>query len=384
MTNMPKAQSTAGELIYSSSESCADLYYATRFFAPDPMLFLVHRGKKILVLSDLEIDRARRQASVDEILSLTKLEKQLNDRINGSPSLAQLVQFLLEKLKVHSVLIPFDFPAGLALDLVQRGIHLQVKMPPFFEQRSVKDPAEIRNIIRALRAAESGMDTAVRILSASMIGPKRILHWNDKVLTSEILKREINASALKWECTTTHTIVACGKHCCDPHNEGEGRLYANRPIIIDIFPRSQRSGYWGDLTRTFVKGKPSTAVNNLYRAVAKAQKKATGMLRPGVTGKEIHQAILECFESDGYKTGLIHGRQQGFFHGTGHGVGLEIHELPRISPKGYSPLQEGEVVTIEPGLYYERLGGVRLEDMLLITPRGCRNLTHFPKFFVIS
>lgn len=381
---MPKAQSPSCQLIYASSEICADLFYATHFFAPDPMLFLIHRGRKILVLGDLEIDRARRQAAVDEILSMTEIERQLKDKMDAAPSLAQVVQFLLEKLKVHSVQIPFDFPAGLALDLARSGIPLQVKMPPFFEQRDVKGPEEIRKIIQALRAAEYGMDTAARILVTSKIGPKGILYWNDEVLTAEILKWEINASALELGCTAAHTIVACGKHCCDPHDEGTGPLRANLPIIIDVFPRSQRNGYWGDLTRTFVKGEATTAVKNLYRAVARAQKKAIGMLHPGVTGHEIHQAVLNCFESDGYQTGLIHGRQQGFFHGAGHGVGLEIHELPRINPKGHAPLREGQVVTVEPGLYYERQGGVRLEDMLLITNRGCRNLTRFPKFLIIS
>ncbi len=381
---MPKAQSPSCQLIYASSETCADLYYATRFFAPDPMLFLSHRGKKILVLGDLEIDRARRQASVDEILSLAEIERPLKDRLDAAPSLVQVIQFLIEKLKVHSIQIPFDFPAGVALDLGRRGIPLQVKMPPFFEQRSRKGPEEIHKIIQALRAAECGMDKAVQLLAASKIGPKGILYWNEKALTAEILKWEINVSALELGCTAAHTIVACGNHCYEPHDEGTGPLRANRPIIIDIFPRSQRSGYWGDLTRTFVKGEPTTAVKNLYRAVGKAQKKAMGLLRPGVSGHEIHQAILDCFESDGYKTGLIQGRQQGFFHGAGHGVGLEIHELPRINPKGHAPLQEGQVVAIEPGLYYKGLGGVRLEDLLLITARGSRNLTRFPKFLVIS
>lgn len=376
--------SSSCQLLYAASESCADILYATNFFAPDPFLLLIHRGRKILVVGDLEIDRARRQASVDEVASLSSIEKALRGTKNKPPSQSQVIRFLLKERKINSAEIPFDFPAGLARELTRLGVHTRVKEPPFFEQREIKQPEEVRKVTFALRAAEKGMKRAEEMLRESVIGPKEILYWKEKRLTSELVKQAISMAALENGFTAAHTIVACGEQGCDPHEEGSGPLYAHQPIIIDIFPRSQATGYWGDITRTFVKGKASPALRDLYQAVQAAQKRAIRMVRPGVIGKEIHQAVYEEYSRRGFRSGLIEGRMQGYFHGTGHGVGLEIHELPRIGPKGVLPLRANQIVTMEPGLYYRGLGGVRLEDLLLITETGSRNLTRFPQFFEIS
>jgi Xaa-Pro aminopeptidase len=160
-------------------------------------------------------------------------------------------------------------------------------------------------------------------------------------------------------------------------------LRANRSIILDIFPRSQSSGYWGDITRTIVKGKASEPIKRLYAAVLAAQSMALGRIRAGARGDAIHQTILDEFGRRGFQTGVQNGRMQGFFHGTGHGVGLEIHELPRLSPSGQAPLRAGHVVTVEPGLYYSGLGAVRLEDLVVVSETGFRNLTRFPKFLEV-
>ena len=177
-------------------------------------------------------------------------------------------------------------------------------------------------------------------------------------------------------------MQSCGDDGCNPHSEGSGVLRANKSIIIDIFPRSIESGYFGDFTRTVVKGKPSKKLEKIYQAVFDAQEAAFRHIKEGAFADEVHGAVQEVFAKEGFKTGMINGKMQGFIHGTGHGVGLDIHEPPRVGKQRIA-LQAGNVVTVEPGLYYYGIGGVRLEDMVVVRKNSCRNLTAFPKELVI-
>jgi Xaa-Pro aminopeptidase len=206
----------------------------------------------------------------------------------------------------------------------------------------------------------------------------RLLH-HGLPLTSEKLRAVIDTAIIQASGLAMHTIVAGGSQACDPHEAGFGPLRANEPIIIDIFPRSQKTGYFGDITRTVVRGRASEAVRRLYDTVARGQKLAFDKATAGIPTCEPHQVVQKFFEEQGYKTQRRNGRMEGFFHGTGHGLGLEIHEAPRLGPNSTGKLQAGHVVTIEPGLYYPGLGGVRLEDVALITHNGPRNLTRFEK-----
>src|SRR5919109_705832 len=153
-------------------------------------------------------------------------------------------------------------------------------------------------------------------------------------------------------------------------------------IIFDIFPRSQKTGYFGDLSRTVVRGRASEKLKEIYATVQAGQQIGFDMIREGADGKEVHQKILALFDARGFPTGRIHGRMQGFFHGTGHGLGLDIHEPPRIAPVE-AILRKGHVVTVEPGLYYLGVGGVRLEDVVVVNAKGNRNLTDCPQFLEI-
>jgi Xaa-Pro aminopeptidase len=180
----------------------------------------------------------------------------------------------------------------------------------------------------------------------------------------------------------SHTICAPGDQAVDPHEEGHGPIRANQPVVMDIFPRSEKTGYFGDLTRTVVRGRASFALHELYAIVHEGVRLGHRMLRPGVEGMKIHRAIQDLFERQGYRTGLRGGRMQGFFHGTGHGLGLEIHEAPSIG-KRPCVMRAGHVVTVEPGLYYLGLGGVRIEDVALVTANGSRCLTRVPKILEI-
>src|SRR4029079_2795972 len=202
-------------------------------------------------------------------------------------------------------------------------------------------------------------------------------------LTSEIIKQVINTTIMALGFVPSHSIVASGDQCVDPHNEGSGRIVANSSIIMDIFPRSQKTGLFGDISRTVVPGKASDRLKSAYRCVEEGQEIGFRRIRNGVDAFGIHAEILAYFEVNGFSTGMIDGRMQGFFHGTGHGLGLDIHEAPGINSRKKSALKAGHVVTVEPGLYYSGMGGVRLEDVVLVTKTGCENLVHLPKILEV-
>lgn len=358
------------------------MLYATRFFAPDPFIFFRHRGRKYVVMSDLEIDRAKSQAEVDHVLSLSRYQKLARDRFGDRAGVADIIRLLFSERRIRAADVPANFPALLADSLRRRGIRVNVRPDPFFPERERKSAGEVRSISESLRAAEAGLQAGIDLLRRSRIGRDQYLYNNGRRVTSEMLKAAVNTAIMAQGWVPSHTIIASGNQCCDPHHEGHGPIKAHTSIIFDIFPRSQKSGYFGDLSRTVVRGRASERLREAYAAVLRGQELAFSLIKDGASGGEIHRKILDLFEKEGFRTGKIGGRMQGFFHGTGHGLGLEIHEPPRISSADYT-LRAGNVVTVEPGLYYVGMGGVRLEDVVLVTEKGNRNLTHYPKFLEI-
>lgn len=369
--------SARATLFYAASEADANLYYATRFIAPDPFLFVEIKGERLLVMSDLEMDRARHQASVDQVLSYSEFERRAKAELSHESGPMDVVHMLLRERGVEQILVPSNFPFGHTLRLQELGYRLESKKEPFFEQRVIKTTEEVLHIETSQRATEQAVAAAHDLLRRAT--PREGILWvDDEPLTSEHVKKLINVRLMEHDCVAQHTIVAGGEQACDPHDEGSGPLPADRSIIFDVFPRSAATRYFADMSRTVVRGTASSETRRLYQVVLDAQEEAIDSIRDGADGAKIHQRICDRFESAGYRTGLVNGRMQGYFHGTGHGVGLDIHEAPRISRNG-SRLQEGHVVTVEPGLYYPGLGAVRIEDMVLVTSDGCRNLTQFPK-----
>ncbi|MGF1677737.1 MAG: M24 family metallopeptidase [Candidatus Methylacidiphilales bacterium] len=371
----------SARLIYASSERSADLLYATGFRVPDAVVWLEDNGKTRLILNPLEIDRGRRQARVDQITAQDEIESawRQEHRFSKTPPASQWLPYHLKSLNIEVVDVPADFPLEMAHALDADGINVRV-LNPFFPQREIKSGKEIQAIIQAQRQAEAGLTRGTEILSSARISKQGILRWGGATLTSERLRFEIDQAVRRAGGEPAHTIVAGGEQACDPHEQGHGPLHAGELIILDIFPHDSSSGYFGDLTRTLLKGTPSPAQKKLVATVRRGQKKALDSIHAGVDGALLQDAIRLFFSGQGYPTEKREGRWTGFFHGLGHGVGLEIHESPRIAA---GPLKENQVVTVEPGLYIPGLGGVRLEDLVVVGKDSCRNLTRAPFSWVI-
>ncbi|HEY3122163.1 MAG TPA: Xaa-Pro peptidase family protein [Vicinamibacteria bacterium] len=363
-------------LLYAASESDADMLYATRFFAPDPFLFIQARGRRLVVMSDLELDRARRQAAVDRVLSWARLSRRL-EATGRRPTVAAVAARVLADLRLRSVVVPRSFPLGLAEDLRRLHVRVRPAPDPFWPERELKQAWEVRAIEASLRAAEAGLLAGIEALRVCRLGRDGYLRRDGRRFTAEDLRAAVNTRIMADGGVPSHTICAAGNQAVDPHEEGHGPIRAHTPVVMDIFPRSERTGYYGDLTRTVVRGRATDRLRELHAAVGEGVALGHASLRAGADGRKVHDSILELFERRGYRTGVRDGRMQGFFHGTGHGLGLQIHEPPSISKRG-SILRAGHVVTVEPGLYYLGLGGVRIEDVAVVTARGSRNLTRAP------
>jgi Xaa-Pro aminopeptidase len=370
-------------LIVADSDHDANMLYAVGMFVPDPFIFLRLRGRDFIVMSDLEIDRARQQAPHCRVLSLSDYQKKLRADGMKQTGFAAVIRKILREKKINSIFGPDNFPLGLATELQKLGIKVKARSGNFFPEREQKDLDEVKKISAALMMAEVGMAEGIQALRSAKIGRERRLIYRGVPLTSEKLRSIIDCAVLQAGGAANHTIVAGGKQGCDPHEAGHGPLYANELIILDIFPRSQKTGYFGDITRTVVRGRASEPVRKMYDTVLRGQLLAFNKMRANAATAEIHRAIQYLFEKEGYKTGKRKGRMQGFFHGTGHGLGLEIHESPRVGATSSGVLKPGQVVTVEPGLYYSDIGGVRLEDVAFITQRAPRNLTQFEKILEI-
>ena len=365
-------------VMIAASEIDSNLYYATGFLAPDPLIFIQAGMEKILVMSDLEVDRARSQGRVDTVLSYSAYEARLRESGTKPPGLLDVLDMVLLERKARRLLVPGNFGIEYADLLRARGYTLSVKREPFFEERVVKSEEEIEHITATQRATEDAVDAAMEAIRAARVGGDGLLRLDGELLTSEALKKIINVKLMESDCIAQHTIVAAGVHGVDPHHQGAGPIRANESIVMDVFPRSGRTRYFADMTRTVVKGKASPRLKAMYRSVLNAQERGIELIRDGADGKAIHSEVNHVLEKDGFTTGTVGGRMQGFFHGTGHGLGLDIHEPPRISKTG-AVLKSGYVVTVEPGLYYLDAGAVRIEDLVVVTSTGCRNLTKFPK-----
>ena len=378
-------------LVIGAPEHDAYAYHLSGFLAPDDVICLRVDGKTYLAVSSLEYGRAQKAAPTDELLSYEEMEisKLSRELKSGAKGYARAIHNLLERLGAAD--IPLSVPPTLAVvyadALRDTGLTLTPDRKLFEGLRRAKTPEEVAHVEEAQRAVEEACEHAVGILREAEIGDSGALLWHGETLTSEILRSEINVELLRRNCLGDGTIAAGGSQAADPHERGSGPLRAGESIILDIFPQDLSSRYYADMTRTFIKGDPNDELRRMYDAVLESQEAALAMIGPGVNGRDVHRKVADVLHEAGYETN-VHDREEGkpltvgFFHGTGHGVGLEIHEAPRLAPVD-EELIPGDIVSVEPGLYYPDVGGVRIEDLVLVTENGSRNLTRFPKEFVV-
>ncbi|MBA3791647.1 MAG: aminopeptidase P family protein [Rubrobacter sp.] len=378
-------------LVIGAPQQDADAYHLSGFLAPDPVVCLRVDGKKYLAVSSLEYGRASKEAPVDELLSYEELEiiRLARELKSGAKAYAAAISNLLKRLGASDspILVPASMAVVYADALRAHGLEITPDRQLFDGLRRDKTDSEVSHIEKAQRAVETACAHAVEVLRESEIGEGGVLQWRGEILTSEILRVEIDVELLRRGCAADGTIAAGGPQGADPHERGHGPLKAGESIIVDIFPMDLSTRYYSDMTRTFVKGEPGEELQAMFDAVLESQQAALATIRAGVNGKDVHGKVSDILHERGYKTDK-HDREEGkpltegFFHGTGHGVGLEIHESPRVSTAD-EELIPGDVVSVEPGVYDPAFGGVRIEDLVVVTENGCRNLTEFPKELVV-
>jgi len=367
----------SAKLLYAAGEKCADIRYAAGFSTPDEFIWCgFEDGSATVVLSPLEYSRGAAGARAGvEVLPESDF---------GTFDRRKIIGAIARRHKIDTWLVPADFPLALADGLRRDGFSVAAVEGEFLPQREFKSEDECRMICDSIRAAEAGAARGFEVIGEAGIASDNTLWWQGEKLTSEILRTEIDLAQLKAGAMPMGTICAGGLQSAQPHNTGSGQLYAETPIVMDIFPRSMTTGYWGDLTRTVVKGKAPEIVARAFEAVFEARELGKNLLAPGVIPDEVHRRVTDLLTEHGFPTGRDgSGNAFGFFHGLGHGLGLDIHESPRVSLRNNSPLKGGEVVTVEPGVYYPEWGGIRLEDVVMIVPGGVRVLTEIATPFEI-
>ncbi|MEX0330899.1 MAG: M24 family metallopeptidase [Puniceicoccaceae bacterium] len=353
-------------LLYADSETDTDVLYFGGAMVPDPFIAFSCKGRRIAVLSRLEYARVRKEGRYDEVLSLEAVEQEARKSARREflyPG--SIIAWLARRYGIKGFRVSSTFPCGPALQLQQLKVRLDVADGLLFPERERKTDEEARFIRQGNDAAAAGFRVVEKLLREAEI-KRGYLYHSGKRLTSEILQRAISIECLNRGAVASNTIVAGGDQACDPHCRGTGPLRANEFIIVDIFPRVSATGYHGDMTRTYLKGTPSDLQRDLYVAVFEEQQKALQAHRSGRSGSLIYQKVKAGFDERGFPSTTKNGTPVGFIHGLGHGLGLAVHEPPRVNAAG-SRLRKGQVITVEPGLYYPGLGGVRVEDVIRVT-----------------
>lgn len=366
------------KLIVGSSEKCADLFYKVGIFTPDSFIYFETDDEKGAILSSLEYDRA-------VLFGKKELNYYQNESFKVGNCAFDIIIKLAKTKKIQEFLVPRDFPLFLADSLRANDLTITPVVTEFCPEREFKSRYELEQIKRAMQVTELGMTHGLNIIKNSSIDNSNNLIWQNQVLTSELLRFEIESTLLKNGAIPQHTIVASSLQAAQPHNVGSGNIMANEPIVIDIFPRLGDTGYFGDLTRTYVKGKAKSIVKKAFNAVVEARNESKAILRSDIKASEPYLLAKNILEKHGFKTGIDkQKRNVGFFHSLGHGVGVEIHELPRLSLNANNILKGGEIVTVEPGLYYPTWGGIRMEDIVYIRKKDALCLTKIGDEFEIA
>jgi Xaa-Pro aminopeptidase len=369
-------------LIYGDTIRTPELRHEVPVAIPDPFLYAEKGDRRIAVLHSLEIPRVRQDAPALEIMPLEQLgsDELFARGLQGWEVLLELAVRACRELGIESATVPDTFPIGHADHLRANGVELAVERDLFDNRRRSKNETELRGIRNAQKACEAALDVSRDLLRRAQPNGAG-LEVDGEPLTCERLKRAIEDVFADHEVEGSDMIVAHGAQTAVGHDMGSGQIAPNEPIVFDLFPRDKATGCYADMTRTYVVGEPSEEVKEWHRLVKEALDTSTAGVKPGVNGRKLFEEVCDIFHGAGYKTQLNKEPgevlQDGFFHGLGHGVGLEVHELPSMGRIGHD-LIAGDVVTVEPGLYRSGYGGLRLEDLVLVTNDGNEVLTDYP------
>ncbi|HJJ67668.1 MAG TPA: Xaa-Pro peptidase family protein [Methanocorpusculum sp.] len=361
-------------VVYDSSDN-EDMRYLSGFLATDPFIYVYKKdGGQFLIVSSMEELRARRESPCSIVTRTAAGFYELLEKHNDADaaSAEMIKNFCGEKL-----LVPYSMPVGFARAL-ESSAQVTIDSGTVLSMRAKKTGVEIEKIRAVQKKNERGVTLAVDTVRKADVSEDGGLFFEDEPLTSEKLREIMHEAFFRMGLDDKDTIASCGADTALPHAKGEGQLFANQPIVLDVFPRDIETGYFADMTRTISKGKPSDEICRMYDTVHEAKELAVSLIRAGVSGADVHNAAADYFTKKGYVTAGT----SGFIHSLGHGVGLAIHESPSLSVRG-GVLEEGNVVTVEPGLYYPGIGGVRLEDMGAVTEDGFDRFTTFEEELIV-
>lgn len=368
LTVAVKTNDADAYVMYASSRD-PDMRYLTHFTTSDPFVFFKKPGKRgVIIVSQMEIGRASREATA---AVMTRIQAGLPDILKTETDPYRATAKMIAGQVGKKILVPPDFPIALANSLSEYCTIL-VDKGTVRSMRAKKNKNEIMAVKNVQKATEKAMGLAISLIKKSSV-KKGILHIDKKPLTAEYIKFSMHSLLLQHGCAAVDTIVSCGKETAIPHMTGTGPLESDQPIVIDLFPVDEKTGYYADMTRTVAKGDPAPEITEMYTTLYEAKRLGISQVKAGVSGADIHQTVVDFFKDHGYES-----NSRGFMHNLGHGVGLQVHELPTVGPTG-KELVSGNVVTIEPGLYYPGIGGVRLEDIGVVTKTKFENFTVFPE-----
>ena len=339
-------------------------------------------SRSILLVRDIEMDRARKLARADQIGCAADYVPHGGLSGDRDTALAQAGAECLRQNGIKRVSSDNSLPMIFVYHLRDAGIEIDYDPNLAVLDRRTKSDKELEYLREAQSVTEEAMEFACRTICRATYDEKGVLHDGDTILTSELMRQRITSFLIAKNCSNHNdSIVVTVPHVADCHHHGSGPLCTGLPVIVDIFPRMNATGYWGDCTRTAVNGEPSSQVLKIHEAVVKAKEAAIHSLRVGTTGNAVHQATVASITGSGYLMGLPpKGAGDDFIsmrHGTGHGIGLDVHE-PILLSDGGGEILNNEVFTVEPGLYSAKFGGVRVEDMVAVTAAGPINFNRLP------
>ncbi|MDR1256006.1 MAG: Xaa-Pro peptidase family protein [Puniceicoccales bacterium] len=367
------------KLFFSNTRVDKNLKYLLGCNIEDDIAVLKQANRLSILASALEINRLKNESKADEVVAMESLKG--DRKLRRSELVAAFIGHVTKK---KTIIVHENFPFGLASNLQVLGFGIKVEHDTILAECLIKSAHELSCIKKVLAVVGGCFERVRETLRRSKIGENGILKFQGVELTSEFIRADIENFCYANGCLAENTILACGRQSASPHCQGWGPICANQFIVMDLFPFDRASGYYADITRTFLRGTPTDAQADMYEAVKVAQEAAHKQLKAGIHCEKLMGDTLKFFTSKNYGTDETAPVPYGMFHSLGHGFGLSVHEEPYISNCA-TTLRAGNVVTLEPGLYYPEIGGVRIEDDFAVTDRGSIKLSApIPQDWVIN